>query len=360
MDFRELLTHPSPSMRVKLLRVLLRALSLPYRMVIGGRNFLYEAGLKASHQSSLLVISVGNLSAGGTGKSPVVAWLVRWLRSHGIRVAVLSRGYGELDQGQNDEALELELKHPDVPHLQHWDRVASAKIAEQELEMEALVLDDAFQHRRIARDIDIVLIDATDSPAAQWLLPGGLYREPLSSLRRADFVILTRADQADEQDLQRLHQLVRRHAPLASVAEARHRPSSIVSCDSLNADVSVLDGASVLAFCGIGNPNSFFESLSSLGATIVDRRVWPDHHPYNQADVQSLSAWANSHTEAKMVVCTMKDWVKLRLPQLGDLRLSALRIELDFISGQAKLEQLMQEVVSSLRESSDGQAIPTD
>ncbi len=157
------------------------------------RNLAYDWGLLRSYRSPLPVISVGNLSVGGTGKSPCVAWIARWLRAHDIRVAILSRGYGQLDSGQNDEALELELQLPDVPHLQHWDRSASAVLAHEELEMQALLLDDGFQHRRMARDLDIVMIDATDPPSALHVLPGGLLREPLSALRRADVVLLSRA-----------------------------------------------------------------------------------------------------------------------------------------------------------------------
>jgi tetraacyldisaccharide 4'-kinase len=172
-DWRRLLTDPHPSVRLRAVRLVLRAASLPYALAIRARNACYTRGWFSTTHSPLKVISVGNISVGGTGKSPMVAWLARWLRARQVRVAVLSRGYGQLDHGQNDEGLELELLFPDVPHLQHPDRLASAKLAEEELDMQCLVLDDGFQHRRLARDLDIVLLDATHPAPARRLLPAG-------------------------------------------------------------------------------------------------------------------------------------------------------------------------------------------
>jgi tetraacyldisaccharide 4'-kinase len=201
------------------------------------------------------------------------------------------------------------------------------------------VLDDAFQHRRLARDLDIVLVDATDPPAARWLLPGGLYREPMSSLRRADFVILTRADQVSNQALERLERMVERRAPHAGIGRARHQPRSILHSHTDELELGTLQQLPVLAFCAIGNPASFFNLLTSLGAVLVDRRIWPDHHAFDPSDVRWLADWTGSYPEARMLICTMKDWVKLQVPQIGNLKLGALKIELDFLTGREKLEQ---------------------
>ncbi len=335
MDLRELLTTRSPSALQKLLRFLLRCLSWPYHYVMIARNLAFRYGLLRTQKSELLVVSIGNLSVGGTGKSPTVAWIAGWFRERGTRVAILSRGYGQLDSGQNDEALELELQLPDVPHLQHWDRVASARLAEEELDMQVLLLDDGFQHRRLARDLDIVLLDASEPRHAQRLLPGGLLREPISALRRADFVMLTRVDQADPQELEALSQRVKRVAPNAKVIQASHRPRDLLSYPSERCPLADLREKRVLAFCAIGNPTSFFATVESLGATMLDQRRWPDHHAFNAEDVESIIDWSNQFPTAELLLCTVKDWVKLQSRTIGKLPLSAVTIELELADSTA-------------------------
>src|SRR5205807_5814849 len=176
------------------------------------------------------VISVGNLTVGGTGKTPCVEYVARRLRTWDRRVAILSRGYGG-DGGANDEALVLEDNLPDVPHLQGADRVALAKIAVEELESDALVLDDGFQHRRLARDLDLVLIDATQPWGFGYQLPRGLLRESPRGLKRAGAVLLTRCDQVDAAALARLGDQVARLAPQAPVIETSHRPTAWLAAE---------------------------------------------------------------------------------------------------------------------------------
>ncbi len=341
VDLRQLLTSRTPSPGVRLLRWGLRLVSLPYHAAVVVKNLSYDWGWKKPFRSRLPVVSVGNLSVGGTGKSPTVAWLARWLRRRGLRVAILSRGYGQLDSGQNDEALELELQLPDVPHLQHWDRVVSAKLADEELQMQLLLLDDGFQHRRMARDLEIVLLDATDPPAARWLLPGGLLREPLSSLKRADIVVLTRSDQATPGELTAIDSMVRKKTRRAAVLRACHRPSHLMVFPDVQRDLDELRDRQVLAFCAIGNPQSFFGTLANLGATVVDERTWPDHHGFDASDVQTLEQWSQQFPEAEMLVCTVKDWVKFQTARIGGLELVAVAVELDVLEGLPELEQAL-------------------
>ena len=158
-----------------------------------GQQHGLRPGWKATHRAAVPVISVGNITLGGTGKTPMVEWIARWYRRRGVRVALISRGYGHAG-GINDEGLVLEENLPDVPHLQDPDRVALAEIAVDELESELIVLDDGFQHRRLARDLDLVMLDALDPFGLGRLFPRGLLREPVRSLRRASAVILSRAD----------------------------------------------------------------------------------------------------------------------------------------------------------------------
>ena len=167
--------------------------SFVYGAAVAVRNYGYDRGWLTSHPAEVPVVSVGNLTLGGTGKTPMVEWLARWFRRHGVRVAILSRGYGH-SGGLNDEGRVLEENLPDVPHLQSADRVALARVAAVELETELILLDDGFQHRRLRRDLDIVLIDALEPFGLGKLFPRGLLREPVRSLRRSGVVVLSRAD----------------------------------------------------------------------------------------------------------------------------------------------------------------------
>ena len=154
----------------------LRLASWPYGFATWARNRAFDRGWKTVHRAAVPVVSVGNLTLGGTGKTPCVEWVAKFFRERGVQVAIISRGYGA-EAGRNDEAMVLEENLPDVPHLQGADRVARAATAVEELESELLVLDDGFQHRRIHRDLDVVLIDATCPPTRDRLFPRGTLRE---------------------------------------------------------------------------------------------------------------------------------------------------------------------------------------
>ena len=347
MDFRQLVSDPQPSVALRITRLGLTCLSWPYWLASQAKNWTYDLGWKSSYRSALPTISVGNLSVGGTGKSPVVAWLAKRLREDGLRVAILSRGYRQLGDGRNDEALELELMLPDVPHLQHWDRTHSAKVAEEELEMQCLLLDDAFQHRRMARDLDIVLLDATDAVSAQRVLPAGLYREPFRNLRRAHVVMLTRADQIPANQAQRLRDRVRRFNPDCLLIEATHAAKDLLVYPQRLESLQTLQGAPILAFCAIGNSQAFFRSLEKLGAQILDRKTWPDHHHFDQSDIQQLQQWPNQFPSARWAICTMKDSVKIQTASLSGIPLGALRIELGLeSSAEKKLLEAIRETVN--------------
>ena len=159
-----------------MLRLLLHAAEVPYALVVGWRNRRFDRHPERVFRVAVPVISVGNLTTGGTGKTPLVEWLARWFRAAGVRVTLISRGYAAEKGARNDEAMELEQRLPDVPHLQNPDRVQAARIAVEELDCQLIILDDAFQHRAIARDLDIVLIDATEPFGYGHLLPRGLLR----------------------------------------------------------------------------------------------------------------------------------------------------------------------------------------
>ena len=317
----------------------LSAAAILYGLAAAGRNRAFDRGRKVAHRAVVPVVSVGNLTLGGTGKTPMVEWVARSLRRRNLRVAILSRGYGQAE-GMNDEGRVLEDNLPDVPHLQGADRVALARIAVEELESQMLVLDDGFQHRRLARDLDIVLLDALDPFGLGRLFPRGLLREPVASLRRAGVVVLSRADLVDPPARAAIRAEAERRAGPLRWAEARHAPLDLADENGAITPLDRLAGARVAAFCGIGNPEGYRRTLAKLGVEPVGFRAFPDHHPYRAHDVADLAAWARG-LGADLALTTQKDSVKLRTPTLGEIPLFALRIGLEVIAGAPILEDAL-------------------
>jgi len=319
-------------------RIGLFAASFFYGLGIRLRNAAYTIGWLRSQRVEAPVVSVGNLTVGGTGKTPCVEYVASFYRRKEYRVAILSRGYGGT-AGHNDEALVLYANLNDVPHLQDPDRVQMARIALEELESEVLVLDDAFQHRRLARDLDLVLIDATAPWGYGYLLPRGLLREPIHGLRRAHLVLLTRCDQVEPARLVELRQRIARVAPQVPVVETCHEPVELVNSDGVTRTLDLLRDRPIAAFCGLGQPEAFQRTLADLGANVQWFRAYPDHHPYTRQDVVDLTSWVRSLGE--QVITTQKDLVKIRLTSLGEVPLWALRIRLKVRQGQEILERLL-------------------
>ena len=313
-------------------------MSWPYRAAVRTRNTLYDCGWKRVHRAAVPVVCVGNLSLGGTGKTPFVEYVARFYRDLDVQVAILSRGYGGAS-GPNDEAMVLGENLPDVPHLENPDRVAGANTAVEELEAELLVLDDGFQHRRLHRDLDIVLIDATSPPHRDWVFPRGTLREPARGLNRAGAIVLTRCDQVAPERVDEIRSWLTARFPTKPVATTEHAPVELIGGRS----VEELRGEKVAAFCGIGNPAAFRRTLESLGATATAFRTFPDHHAYTRADVDDLRAWAASH-DVTAVVTTQKDWVKLRTPDLAGRPLWVVRIGVRFRDGEDALKDALRKV----------------
>ncbi|HEY8505451.1 MAG TPA: tetraacyldisaccharide 4'-kinase [Gemmataceae bacterium] len=328
-----------------LLRRLLWLARLPYGAGVRVRNKLYDRGRLRAHRPGVPVVSVGNLTLGGTGKTPCVEWIAAFLRGHDLRVAILSRGYGA-GAGRNDEAMVLEENLPDVPHLQGADRVELARVAVEELESEVLILDDGFQHRRLARDLDVVLIDSTNPWGYGYLFPRGLLREPVSSLRRAGIVVLTRCEHLSEDAARAIRSRVARYAPGVPVVTTVHEPLGLIAGEDGRAEgLEAIRGRPVAAFAGIGNPDAFRRTLTDLGAPPLAFRAYPDHHPYGRDDVAELHRWAEALPAGAVVLTTQKDWVKLRLETLGDRPLRALRVGLRFLDGRELFERRLLEAV---------------
>ncbi len=298
-----------------------------YRPLIGLRNRAYDRGWKAIVDLGAPTIAIGNLTVGGTGKTPLVALIAARLRAQGRNPAVLSRGYGARPGEANDEARMLGL-----PAFCDPDRVAAAGRA-RAAGHDCLILDDAFQHRRARRDLDLVLVDATRpwGSARPAVLPLGLLREPRSGLRRAHALVLTRVDAvAPETAAGLMAELARYGRP---VWRCRHRAVALVALgDGAETPPDALAGRPVLLASGLGNPTGFERLAASLGWDVRASLRFPDHHDYGASDVARMLGEAE-RLKATVVV-TDKDAVKLKAlvgaaPGLAALRVLRVAAEID-------------------------------
>ena len=246
----------------------------------------------------------------------------------------------------NDEALELAGKLPGTPHVQNPQRVAGARQAIREHQAELIVLDDAFQHRGIHRDLDIVLLDALEPFGFERVFPRGLLREPVSGLKRADVVVLSRSDAISGEQREAVRQRVAGLAPNALWLELVQRPRCLLSAEGTQEAVGRLAGQRVAAFCGIGNPAGFRHTLDGCGCRLVDFREFPDHHPYPAEDLESLCRWADDLPDVAAILCTHKDLVKINVSQLGAVPLWAVLIGLEITVGGAEFEQELARLIA--------------
>ncbi|MBN1153484.1 tetraacyldisaccharide 4'-kinase [candidate division KSB1 bacterium] len=339
----------------KWLRLSLLPLSLLYSMTMRLRNFMYDHHVLRSYRiESCNIISVGNISVGGTGKTPMVEYLASLLLRHNKRPAILSRGYKRktrhlqvVSDGVHifgdpslcgDEPYLLALNLPSVPVVTEKDRVKGAAFIAETFSPDFIILDDGFQHRRIQRDLDLVLIDASQGVGNGLTLPSGILREPLTGLRRADGVIMTRIDQGHdvEQTASRLHCYV--HTPPMKTI---HRPIDLVSLISREpVGLHKLIKSRVLIFSGIGNPISFKKTVTSLGADVVNELVFPDHHSYIKADIDVLNDRAERH-DAAWIVTTEKDAVRLFSHPALTPRFVFVKIALEIIDRETVLIDML-------------------
>jgi len=291
-------------------RALLTPAARLFALLVGGRGLLYDAGWLATHDTAIPVLSVGNLTVGGTGKTPVAAWLARGLADRGAHPAVVLRGYGA------DEPLVHGTLNPDVPVIVGQDRRAAVARAAA-AGADVAVLDDAFQHRRVMRMADLVLVNADRWTPRVRLLPTGPWREPLEAVRRATLVVVTRKAASDAQ-VDAVHADISRVAPMLPRVSVRLELSELRRADAPRESqpLDVLAGASVRAILSIADPTAFIRQLEIRGAR-VRASTFPDHHAFTADEIAQLAADAKRETDANssegtsLVVCTLKDAVKL-------------------------------------------------
>jgi tetraacyldisaccharide 4'-kinase len=332
-----------------LVRGALRTLSLPYGLGMRARAALYGLGLCASRKLSVPVVSVGNLTTGGTGKTPLVVWIARWLRQRGVPVAILSRGYGSTapDGSESDETLLFRRLLPDVPHVTGKSRYVAGQRAIAEHGAQCLLLDDGFQHLALARDLNLAVVDCLLPFGFGYLLPRGLLREPVTSLRRADLIVLSRCDLCDAAELDDLRRRVREAAGARPVLESVHRPIRFYRHGS--EETQALEwarGRRVYAFSALGNPAAFPRTLAALGADVLEHRAFRDHHWYSEGDLADLARAAEA-AGAEAVVTTEKDAVKIRSFPADGPPLHVLAVEFALTAGEACLVDALEWLVLS-------------
>jgi tetraacyldisaccharide 4'-kinase len=320
-----------------LARVSLAPASMLFRLATGARNAMYDRGTLSVIRAGIPVVSIGNLAVGGTGKTPVSAWFASELAARGAHPAIVLRGYG------GDEPLVHARINPGIKVITGADRVSGARMAEA-AGADVVVLDDAFQHRRIARDEDIVLVNADRWHEPIRVLPSGPWREQLASLSRATFVIVTRkaAEMSDAAGLvDRLAPLTRTGLGAVAALELGDLHDAVTGAVH---PLSVLGGTRVVVAAGVGDPAALATQMGRAGA-IVTMRSFSDHHVYDSSDIANLVR--DAHT-SDHVVSTLKDAVKLapRWPREGPpLWYVSLRCRIE--TGQAEVHAMLDRILAA-------------
>lgn len=320
------------------LRAVLGVVAVPFGLVVRLRAAAYRVGLLPSARLPRPVLSVGNLTVGGTGKTPIVEWLAGRLLGK-ERVVILMRGYASGPDGSDEVGL-LRENLPAVRVCQGADRVRKGREALRDGEVDVFILDDGFQHLRLRRDLDIVAIDALCPFGFGRLLPRGYLREPISAIRRAGVVAITRVNQVSPEAVNEIRLLLGRIHPDAAVVE--FETVSTLLRDESGAEIaavsSPLRGSRVLPFSGIGNPESFARSLAELGSD-AEPIVFPDHHLYRQEDL-SLLHEEGIRRGATAWVTTQKDASKVRR-LIPPIPLWVVRVRVRPRAGLEELDRLI-------------------
>jgi tetraacyldisaccharide 4'-kinase len=326
-----------PGALYSLLRAGLIPASCIFDFVTSVRNILYDKRILSLRRASVPVVSIGNLTVGGTGKTPATVLVTRMLASMGHRPGIVSRGYGARggDGYLSDENTVLSEALPGVPIGQGPDRHRCAEELVASEGVDCVVLDDGFQHRRLLRDLDILLIDASFPTGGGHLLPAGLLRESTDQVRRASLVVLTRTDQAGDEAVGALREEIRRWGFPGPLLTSVMVPVSVRGPGGR--ELGWFEDRRTFLFSGVGNPDSFRRIARELGVEIVGERVLRDHHRYSDPELLKISKEASA-AGAAVILTTAKDWVKVR-EKLPDVPppFNAVEIEMRITEGEEQL-----------------------
>lgn len=377
-----------------ILRFLFSLLEWLYNLIIFLRYFFYRIGIFKIRKLPCTVISIGNITTGGTGKTPLVRLLATACKERDLRALIISRGYKSkgkeakiifdgkellvTPEEAGDEALMLSRVLPGIPIITGVDRYSAGRLALAEFQPDLILLDDAFQHWQLARSKDLVLIDATNPFGFGHLLPRGLLREPLKALKRADLFLITRVNAVEEEKLAEIVGVVTRYNESAPVFMARYENKALRLYEekgqSRKLEADYLQGKKVLAFSGIGNPASFQQSLEGCGAEVIHHFIYPDHYQYTERDVEEMLGWPSrdynlrrnagrdvevkpSSKDVGLLITTEKDLARLDREMLSRLNdkynLAVLEIEVNIDGEEEFLNHLLQEKDRAVQERSN-------
>lgn len=359
--YNDIISGKSNGVLPSVMRGSLSALSQIYGKIINRKNDRFDLG-EGIFRALVPTISVGNITAGGTGKTPLVNFLCEYLLKKNIFPTVLMRGYKAQDNSRSlvvssgrqiflnakasgDEASLIARSNPRAGLIIGKKRVVSAQLAVKDLQTQVLILDDGFQHRQLARDLDIVLIDATNPFGYERLLPRGLLREPLINLKRADIIIITKSNQVEDIEISNIKQHLRKFNSQAPILLSVHRPNLPISLNDWqqqnNTKETLPSGSKVALLSAIGNPQSFYNTAREFNYEIVHESIFVDHHDYKVSDIQRAAIEAQQ-AKAEAIITTEKDAVKISELSVDILiPIFVMPIKIDFIEGQEVLEKLV-------------------
>lgn len=363
------------SLPAKLFLGVLYGFSIIYRGLVDFQLNLYKWGLLKQVKLDCFVISIGNITVGGTGKTPTAKVLARYIQKLGYKVAILNRGYrakwkgdvGIVSDGNKvfmsadeagDEAYLLARSLPDIPVLIGTDRTITGKYAIDNFGVDVVILDDGYQHWQLKRDLNILLVDAINIFGNGHMLPRGTLREPLSHLDRADICLLTKVDQAAKGACNEIKQTLQKYNDHALIVESTHKPLCFIEIGNLfNREirkvlpVNMMKGHRVIAMSAIGNPASFEQTLSDIGAVITESLRFPDHHDYTAAEIIEVMKQAEEQG-AEAIIVTDKDAVKIPeelLKQERPIPIYIISIEVTFIDKPKEMFDFVQQKLPPLK-----------
>ena len=312
----------------------LRGCSYLYEYGVRLKLAMYDMGIKKKEKLDCCVISIGNITVGGTGKTPTAQKMADLIKRMGYRVVILNRGYrshwdkeiGVVSDGNKifmtayeagDEAYLMAKTLPGIPVVIGKNRAITGKYAVEKLNAEVIIMDDGYQHWHLERDLDVVLVDTLNMFGNGCVLPRGMLREPLENLNRGDLFLLTKTDQSSILSRMQLRKTIGKYNSKAPVVESVHHPKNFVEIADWykgitqnHMDLSELEGKNVMVFSAIGNPSSFEQTLSGIGLNIKEAVRYPDHHDYGMLEMQYILERASSHNAVAMIT-TSKDAVKI-------------------------------------------------